>query len=122
MTETHIVGEAYNLERTHIYTWYTDGTVSRIAVIKGKGGIVEFGQEESVWPPVSYTDALFCDWQPAPPNSKPVLSLDEIERRHSERHKTVKLVHPTMETMRIIQGSEVYAKLLALGYTEATEQ
>lgn len=66
MNEPQPTGQAYSRDEHFIYTWYTDGSVTRHVVFRRRspiagtiGYVSHLGTEESVNPPIKYNDRDF---------------------------------------------------------------
>lgn len=54
------IGQAYNKAQTHIYTWWSDGSVTRERLFRANGVIGSGAQEEVVPSPRHNEDDFFA--------------------------------------------------------------
>lgn len=53
------VGQAYNKAQTHIYTWYSDGSVDRVRITRSSNGMTLFGNIEEMARGITHSDREF---------------------------------------------------------------
>lgn len=67
--QAQTTGQAINRQMTHIYTWHTDGSVTRARITQHRE-TASVGMEERVEPPIKHNARQFFAFVPVVPSSK----------------------------------------------------